>query len=146
MLSTLAFSSPISEGDWVDDGKHLVVHVRHHEGTHAFDRKVKVVDHVASLVEVVRLSEQLLFQARANPSQEILVAQRLEQVKFLEALFMNFFADLQPQVQGQLLNEVVKGRVVCLAVVLEGLADVEEELVGNVVLHAQLAQVEKFFL
>jgi hypothetical protein len=79
-LSSPAFFPRMTIGRWVDDGKHRVVYFRllHHKGTNAFDGEVKVVDHVASLVEIVRLSEQLLFQARTDPSQEILVAQHLE--------------------------------------------------------------------
>ena len=36
-LALFYFFPPITELDRVNDGKHLVVLVRHHEGTHTFD-------------------------------------------------------------------------------------------------------------
>ena len=51
---------------------------------------------------------------------------------------MDLFADLQAQVHRQLVDEIVEASVV-LAVVLQSLPDIHEELVTDIVLLAQFS-------
>ena len=59
---------------------------------------------------------------------------------------MYLFADLEPQVQGKLLNKLVQPLIARLSVVLEGLADVVVEDGRYFMLLLQLAQVEELLL
>lgn len=131
-LWTLFLLSREGTGDvvgWVDHCKHFVVHLIHHKSADAFNRKVEVIDEVSLLIEVGRLSEELLLEARADKGQETLIPDGREQVELLKALFVDLLADFEPQVHGEFLDEVVKCRIVRLAIVLECLANVKVELV-----------------
>ena len=59
---------------------------------------------------------------------------------------MDFFRDLESQVHGQLVDEHVQSRHVETVVILEGLLDVEIELICDLVLGLHVVQEKKFFL
>lgn len=147
--SILELLDPIAcrEHNRIDDGKHLVLHVRHDEGANTSDCEVKAVDRVALLVKIGRLRVHLLLEPRADPSNEVAIdVNFLEDLEVFEALLVDLFTDLESQVQWQRLDEVVQALVVRLRVVLERLANVVVEMRGDVVLLLELAEVEKLFL
>lgn len=59
---------------------------------------------------------------------------------------MDFFGDLESQIHGQLVYEHVQSRHVETVVILEGLLDVEVELIRDLVLRLHVVQEKKFFL
>ena len=67
----------------------------------------------------------MLFEPSAHPGDEITIdVNLLENFEILEALLMDLFTDLEPQVQRELLYKLVQTLITCLSIVLEGFSDV----------------------
>ena len=91
---------PSSVHDRVDDGEHLILHVRHDKGADPPDRQVKAVNWITFVVEVRRFGVELLFEPGANPGNEVTInVNLLENFEILKAILMNLFTDLEPKVQ-----------------------------------------------
>ena len=80
----------------------------HHKATHARYLEVKVVDDVSALIEISLLSEETRFEAGPDPHKEIFCADLFEKIKFGKVVPMDFFRDLESQIDGQFFNEGVK--------------------------------------
>ena len=116
---------PSSEHNRIDDGEHLILHVRHDKGADPPDRQVKAVNRITFVVEVRRFGVELLFEPGAHPGNEVTIdVDLLENFKILKAILMNLFTNLEPKVQWKLLNKLVQTRIARLCIVLECFADV----------------------
>ena len=114
---------PSSEHNRIDDGEHLILHVRHDKRADPSDRQVKAVNWITFIVEVRRFGVELLFEPSAHPGNEVTIdVDLLENFKILKAILMNLFTNLEPKVQWKLLNKLVQTRIARLCIVLKRLS------------------------
>ena len=79
---------------WVNHRVESILMFLHHKATHARYLEVKVVDNIASLVEISLFGEETRFKAGSDPHEEILCANLFEKIKFGKIVPMDFFGDL----------------------------------------------------
>ena len=116
--------------DWVYNLDELIVEVRHDKGTDTANGEVEIIDEISLLIEVGGGRYELLLHPTADPGQEVLVTPTdgLEEVESHEAFLVDFFADLESEVHWKFVDEIVEASII-LAIVLEGFADIKEQLV-----------------